>query len=108
MIKNIDLQNDCLNLTSTNNIHVCFLFASASAVGPGLTVMMSATVMHPLCTQSVRISYALPIKHPYTVISSPYKVLNCTKPFKRINFPPFTIYQSATYTSNKRSMSVIP
>ena len=26
--------------------------------------------IHPLCTHCVRISYALPIKHPYTMISS--------------------------------------
>lgn len=40
---------------------------------------------------SIRISYAPPIKHRCTVISSADRLLNRTKPFKRIIFPPFTM-----------------
>ena len=62
--------------------------------------------MHPLCIHCVLISYVMPIKHLYSVISSAEKVLNCTKHFERMNFTPL-LWQSATSTSNKRTMSVI-
>ena len=57
--------------------------------------------MHPLCTHCVRISHALPIKQPNTVISSELKVLNCTKRFERMGSPPFkmsvyNIYEQQT------------
>lgn len=61
MIKNIDFQNDCLNLTSTNNIHVCFLFAPASAVGPGLKVLCIekryASIVYSKRTYFIRSTY---------------------------------------------------
>ena len=47
--------------------------------------------IHLLYTNCVRISYALPIKHPKTMISSARKVLNCIKPLERMNFPQFTM-----------------
>ena len=47
--------------------------------------------MHPLCTHCIRVSYALSIEHPSTVISSAQKVLSCTKVIERMNFPPFTM-----------------
>ena len=47
--------------------------------------------MHPLCTHCIRVSYALSIEHPSTVISSAQKVLSCTKLLERMNFPPCTM-----------------
>jgi hypothetical protein len=63
--------------------------------------------MHPLCTLCIRVSNALSIEHPPTVISSAQEVLGCTKLLERMNFPPCAICTSAADTSTKRSMSVI-
>ena len=81
MIKNIDLQNDCLNLTSTNNIHVCFLFASASAVGPGLKVLCIekryASVVYSKRTYLIRSTYQASVQCDFI----PLKSFELYKPF---------------------------
>ena len=67
--------------------------------------------IHPLCTHCVRIIYALPIKHPYTVISSALKVLNCIKPYEQMNFPTVkmsicNIYEQQTVSVHYHSINV--
>ena len=67
--------------------------------------------MHPLCIHCVLISYVMPIKQLYSVISSAEKVLNCTKHFERMNFTPFTmticnIYEQQTNYVSYHSLNV--
>ena len=47
-------------------------------------------------THCLRISYTLIINHPYTVISSVCKVLNCTKPFETYKLS--AIYGPVSFT----------
>ena len=67
--------------------------------------------MHPLCIHCVLISYVIPIKQLYSVISSAEKVFNCTKHFERMNFTPFTmticnIYEQQTDYVSYHSLNV--